>query len=72
MPPNEECQNANIAFKTIFWAWKECRCENENVLSDIHYYDLPKEAVIVQANVEDAINLKCLILSESASAFPYF
>ena len=71
MPPNEECQYANIAFHAIFWAWKECCCENEYVLSDIHNYNLPKEAVIVQAYIEDAINLKSLVLSESASAFPY-
>ena len=72
MPLDEERKNANVAFQAIFWAWKECRSQYENILSDIHNYDLPIEAVIVQANVEDAIKLKCLVLSEFSSAFPYF
>ena len=72
MPPDEEGQDPDVPFKAILWAWEECRCDNEYVLSYVHNYNLPKEAVIVQADIEDAIHFQCLELSESASAFSYF
>ena len=71
MPLNEECQYPNISFQAILGAREEGHSEDEDVLSDIHNNDLPKEAVIIQANVKDAIEFKYLVLSESPSVFPY-
>jgi hypothetical protein len=72
MPLNEQCQYPNVAFQAVFRTREEGHGEDEDVLSDIHDYDLPKEAVIVQANVEDAIELKYLVLSKSRSVLMYF
>ena len=72
MPLDEECHYSNITFQAVLRAREEGHSEDEDVLSDIHNNDLPIEAVIVQANVEDAIELEYLVLTKSPSVFPNF
>ena len=72
VPLNKEDQDPNIAFETVPRAREKSCYKDQQELPEIHHYDLPIERVVIQANIEDSIQLQNLMVSKPSRVLSNF
>ena len=72
VPLNQEDQDADIALETVASTWDKSCYQDHQELPEIHHYDLPIERVVIQANVEDPIELQDLMVSKPSRVLSNF